>query len=590
MIKFETERTATQSSPVTGYLVFAALALSILSLFLERIHRLPPFTACLIQIVDFSVLALFLSEVALELFRAPDRVSFMRRRLADLIFLALFVVLFAYNKTLLFSGRSLSPGKLPITLIVIRNLFVLFKVFGRVRRLTAFLRSVTVQPARTVIMSFALAIVAGSLLLVQPFVTMDGRGLTFVDALFTSTSAVCVTGLIVVDTATAFTLWGKIIILGLIQIGGLGIMVLSYFVVFTIGRSASIEDKLLLSYMLSERDMRHLSRSLKSIIYLTFLIETTGALLLFWAFSRRLPPNPPTVFLSLFHSISAFCNAGFSLFSDSLESYRSDITVNLVICTLIVFGGLSFAVLINLIRYGNSKVKSLLREKPAQPSTLSLNTKIILLGTVTLIVLGMLFLYGSEHRKTLFSMDLKTQYLSAFFQSITLRTAGFNTIDMTSLTAGSYLFMIMLMFIGAASGSTAGGIKINTVAVLTAQVRSTMQDRQTVTLSRYSISRDLVIRAFLILLFGITAVITGALLLTLTEGFPFVNILFETVSAFGTVGLSTGITAKLTVVGRLIVTLLMFAGRLGPLTLLAAATERKRRVHIEYPQGDIILG
>jgi trk system potassium uptake protein TrkH len=566
------------------------VALSITSLFLERIPKLPLAVVYVIQVVDFTVLAIYFSEVALEFFRSPNKRSFIKRRLADLVFLTLFTALFTHNKILFFTGGAPASRNLPISLVLIRNLFVLLKVFGRVRRLSSFLRSVTFQPARTVIMSFALAIIAGSLMLVQPFTTVDGKGLVFIDALFTSTSAVCVTGLIVVDTALTFTIWGKIIILLLIQLGGLGIMILSYFVVFAMGRSASIEDKLLLSYMLSEKDMTNLNRSLKSIIYLTFAVEAAGMLLLFCAFSRYLALDFDTFFLSLFHSISAFCNAGFSLFSDSLVGYRSDTAINFIICLLIICGGLSFAVLVNLIRNGSTRVRSIFTRSHSQTPMLSLNTKIILIGTAVLILLGMLFLYGSEHRNTLLPLDLKTQYLAAFFQSVTLRTAGFNTLDMTRLTASSALFMILFMFIGAASGSTAGGIKINTVAVITAQVGATLRDRQTVTISRYSIPKDLVIKAFLILLFGLAAVITGSLLLMLSEGFSFVRILFEAVSAFGTVGLSTGITADLSTAGKLVITLLMFAGRLGPLTLLGAATERKQKAQIEYPQGNIILG
>ncbi len=590
MIRFETESASSETTRTAEYLVFAAIVLSIVSLFLERIPDLPRGALYITQIVDFSILALYLSEVLLEFFRSFDKLGFVKRRFPDLVFLALFTALFAYNKFLFFAGRDFSAGRLPISLVLIRNLFVLFKVFGRVRRLSSFLRSVTFHPARTVIMSFTLAIVAGALMLVQPFATSDGRGLPFIDALFTSTSAVCVTGLIVVDTAVAFTLWGKLIILALIQIGGLGIMVMSYFVVFAMGRTASIEDKLLLSYMLSERDMKNLNRSLKSIIYLTFIIEGAGAILLFAAFSRRLPPDLGTAFFAVFHSISAFCNAGFALFSDSLEGYRSDVSVNLVICSLIICGGLSFAVLINLIRCTGMKLRSVFNGRPSTAPPLSLNTRVILIGTAILLLLGTLFLYGSEHRNTLLPLDLKTQYLSAFFQSVTLRTAGFNTLDMTRLTSSSLLFMILFMFIGAASGSTAGGIKINSVAVLSAQVRATLRDQRTVTLARYSIPRELIIKAFLILLFGLTAVVMGTLLLTLVESFSLNRILFEAVSAFGTVGLSTGITADLSVAGKLIITLLMFTGRLGPLTILAAATEREKKAQIEYPQGEIILG
>ncbi|HUV08315.1 MAG TPA: TrkH family potassium uptake protein [Spirochaetia bacterium] len=593
MIKIDRpERVSEGRVKSTGYsrLVLATLVLSIASLVIEQTPQIYTRTALFVHILDFTILFLFIIETVLDFSRAAVKRAFLRSNLFNLIFLFLFTLLFTYNKLILFSGQSFLYGQLPMMIIVIRSLFVLFKVFGRIRKLSAFLKTISAQPARTVIISFALAILAGTILLMQPFSTVGLSRLGFIDSLFTATSAVCVTGLIVVDTATAFSLWGKLIVVALIQIGGLGIMILSYFLVFMFRRSISLEDKALLSYMLSEKDMSNLNRSLRNIIYLTFAIEAAGAVLLFFAFGGPLGWNADAVFTSVFHSISAFCNAGFSVFSDSLEKYKSNLPVNIIICTLIICGGISFAVLLDLIRFIKGKLFNLLSKQKRRITTLSPNTRIVIIGTGVLIFLGMLFLYGTEHRNTLLRLDLGTQYYAAFFQSVTLRTAGFNTINMSQLTTSSLLFMIILMFIGAASGSTAGGIKINTVGVLIAYVRSAIRERQDVTLFTHSIAKEVVFKAFLILLFGIIAVMAGTLLLTLTEQASFIHIFFEAVSAFATVGLSAGLTPHLTVAGKVIIILLMFTGRLGPLTLLAAATKRAHGYQISFPRADIMLG
>jgi trk system potassium uptake protein TrkH len=579
-------------SPLTSrhVLVLITLLLSIVSLVIEQEAPSAGPVLLFTNILDFGVLALFLAEFALEVARAGGRLRFLRRHLFDVLFLLVFAALFAVNKYLLFSRQAALYGNLPGKIIVVRNIFVVLKVFGRVRRLNAFLRSLTAQPARTVMLSFALAIVTGTVLLMLPFTTPNSRGLGFVDALFTSTSAVCVTGLIVVDTVTAFSIWGKIALMVLIQAGGLGIMILSFFMAFVLRRSLTVEDKLLISYVTSQKDMSSLGRSLRSIVYITLAVEGAGALLLFAGFQSRLGFSLQTVFTSLFHAVSAFCNAGFSLFSDSLEGFRSSLLINLVIGLLIVVGGLSFPVLMDA---GSRIPRGLARASGRTRSArrgLSINTRVVLTGTVLLLVAGTLLIYGLEYRHALAGYDLKTQYLAAFFQSLTTRTAGFNSVPMSGLRTPTYLVMMVLMFIGAASGSTAGGIKINSAALILAYVKSVLKDQQAVTLYGHSVSKDLVLRALMILLFGLLSVLTGTLLLSFTEKVPFVFVCFETVSAFGTVGLSAGITPGLSIAGKYVIIVLMFVGRVGPLTLLAAAVQRVRKVQIEYPAGEILIG
>lgn len=463
--------------------------------------------------------------------------------------------------------------------VILRSGFYALRLFAAMRRTLDFLLGMTAHPAQTIVSSFAIVIVIGTALLMLPVAASGDTGLGFLDALFTATSAVCVTGLIVVDTATAFSVWGQVVILLLIQIGGLGIIILSYFVLFVLRRSVGVEDKLLLAYTLSDGDMTRLSANLKRIVQTTFFVEAVGTLLLFLPMRARSHGLGETVLNSIFHAVSAFCNAGFSLFSDSLEGFSGSLGANLVFAGLIIIGGVSFIVMRDIVDASRS---------PAEK--LSLNTRIVLWTTVALLVVALLGFYGLEHGNQLAVMGLGEQYLASFFQAVTLRTAGFNTVGIGGLADATLAFMMIFMFIGGASGSTAGGIKVNTVAVHFFSVRSRVRNlRQTVAFGQ-AVSEETVSRAVLILLFGIAACVLFGVVLAVTENAPFAHIMFETVSAFGTVGLSAGLTPDLTVLGRILIVMLMFMGRLGPLTILAAASGRRRGLDVGYPDGQVSVG
>ena len=572
-------------------LLVITLILSVASLFIEQIGELTPLMWTIISIIDYLVILLIVVEIGTEFRRAPYKRIYLKRNLLSLSFTALFVVLFAYNKLIVLVYQAGSLGSLPQAMVIMRNVFILLKVFNRLRRLSSFIEEITAHPAQTILFSFLLVILVGTLFLMMPFSSSKGIRLSFLDALFTSTSAVCVTGLIVVDTATAFSIYGKVIILVLIQIGGLGIMILSFFTIFVLRRSMSIEDKMLISYMLSEKDMTKLARSLKEIILITFAIEGIGALLLFLGFFPGFEGGfVNAMFAAVFHSISAFCNAGFSTFSNSLEGFRGNTYLIIVISLLIVTGGISFAVIINLRHGFANRFRRIVKKKHEKLVRMTMNTKVVLTVSGLLLLVGTLIVYGLEHGRTMAEYGLGEQYLSAFFQSVTLRTAGFNTIPFGDLRASTYLAMAVFMFIGGASGSTAGGLKINTLAVMIAYLNATMRDRESVTLYQSSISMNTVIRAFLILLFAVTLVAAGSFFLTLFEDAPVEHLVFEAVSAFGTVGLSSGITPDLTAPGKAVIILLMFFGRIGPLTVLAAASLSSRKIRIEYPRGEIAIG
>jgi trk system potassium uptake protein TrkH len=571
-------------------IIIVTLLLSIVSLFLEQEEGVDPLIPSVNNVIDYCILTLIVIETAICIITARYKLLYIKEHKLSLLFVVLFIVLFIILKFRILFPLSRGSESISLLLILLRNTFLILKIFGRLQKFSHYVESFTIHPAQTILLSFLFMIFFGTLVLMMGFTTRDGRGLHFIDSLFTATSAVCVTGLIVVDTATHFTIWGQLVILTLIQIGGLGIMILSFFAIFALRRKISLEDKLLLSYMLSEDDMSSLAKSLKNIIIITFIIEFFGACILFAGFYPRHGFSLQGVFLAVFHSVSAFCNAGFSLFSDSLKSYRSNPLILGTVAVLIILGGLSFSVIVNIKNTVLKRIRSKLSGQAGKPEHLSLNTRVVIKFTLVLIALGMVFTYFLEHGESMKDLGLGEQYLSAFFQSVTLRTAGFNSIQFQSLTQATYLIMIVFMFIGAASGGTAGGIKINSLAVIGAYLRSFLSGEKQARIGKYSISQDRVGRSFIILLFGISLVVIGSFILALSENAPFLSLLFEATSAFGTVGLSTGITGGLSSVGKTAIILLMFLGRLGPLTILTAASSKRYQVQIEYPQGDISIG
>lgn len=582
MIREQTGSAARKLKKLLTPLMAATLFLSVISLFLEQSELIRKDTALLIQIIDFSITALILSELFLDFFLAPFKISYLKKNLPGILLSLFYLAVFTYNKVLLFSEPAMNPLFNGAAIILVRNFFLIFKVYLRFRRVSHILGSFTIHPAQTLVLSFAMVILAGTFYLMLPITTIDGRGLGFIDALFTTTSAVCVTGLIVADTAVFFTLAGQAGILVLIQIGGLGIMILSYFAAFALKRQLSVQDKLLLAYMMEEEDMSRLSRGLFSIIALTFGIEAGGALILSGGFLLEGYGPLSALWYGLFHSISAFCNAGFALFSNSLEGFSRSPLINLTVALLIIAGGISFAVLSQI----QELIRGALHRDRRKPFRLSAASRLVLSLSAFLLISGTLLFYILEHRGILRGFSLGHQYLAAFFQSVTLRTAGFNTVPLAGMGGATLLFMLIWMFIGGASGSTAGGIKVNTLGVLLLYLRSRFRGNRQIVMGSTAIEKEGAENGFLLLFFGLTAVAVGFFLLLLTESgalargtAAFEDLLFETISAFGTVGLSLGLTGNLSPAGKLVISLLMFMGRLGPLTLLTALGRQKS------PQG-----
>ncbi len=446
-------------------------------------------------------------------------------------------------------------------------------------------------PFRLTVLSFLLTILAGTCLLKLPFATVGS--ISWIDCLFTSTSAVCVTGLIVVDTATKFTRFGQVVIIMLIQFGGLGIMTLStFFLVFLRGRISLTNIKVVKDTFTSGGGVDIYSL-LKLIIIFTLSVEAAGAALLFLRF-RKIFPADTALFHSVFQAVSAFCNAGFSTFSDSLVSFRGDVLVNMVMAGLIIIGGIGFLVVWEVRRCVRRFIR---REKRTR--VLSVHTKLVLIVTAVLVIFGTIVFSAIEWNILLSDLPWYEKILAGFFQSVTTRTAGFNSIDIRGLANASILVTIFLMFVGASPGSTGGGIKTSTFGVLIALGVSRLKSMEEVNMFKRTLSKFSVWRALSVTLTAIAVISVATMLLMLTEGGigpfldtpgMFVEILFEVVSAFGTVGLSLGITGGLTAIGKLIIIVVMYTGRLGPLLLAMAISPREKRARFKYAEEQVMIG
>jgi trk system potassium uptake protein TrkH len=570
--------------------VLLIILLGLVSIILENASHEGSITMFASHVLDVVVSVLFVFEFMIKFVKAGEKLAFIKETPFETAFVMAFVFVLIYTKFHFFFVSPYAGHSVSTKIVLVVSLFIVFKVLMRVNKLHAYVRNLTTHPAQTIMLSFCFVILTGTILLMMPFSTADHTRLPMIDSLFMATSATCVTGLGVVDAATRLSVWGKLILMALIQIGGLGIMILASFTAFLVGKRMSFQEKRAMSYMLEEDDTRNLTRGVRNIIVFTFLFELAGAFLLFPAFQPTEGGVTMSVFYSVFHAVSAFCNAGFALFTDSLVPFRSSLRVNATIAGLIIAGGISFAVLTNSFRHIRSRVLKRFFNNEGATEKLNLNTRIVLLGTLILIVTGTLLIYKFEHGGNLLPLDIKTQYLEAFFQSVTLRTAGFNTMDISNLQTATYAIMILFMFIGGASGSTAGGIKVNTVGVVWSYVKSVFSNNDDVVLLNHSISKDQINQAFLVMLLSMGVVFCGTLLLCLSEKQTFVRIIFEAVSAFATVGLSTGITPDLSGTGKLTLVVLMFIGRIGPLTVVTAVAGKALYHGVKYPEGKIYIG
>lgn len=441
-------------------------------------------------------------------------------------------------------------------------------------------KELRLSPPQILVLGFAAIITIGAFLLMLPISTRGDQPLSFIDALFTSTSATCVTGLVVVDTWSTFSIFGQIVIMILVQIGGLGFMTMATLFALVLKKRISLRERLILQESMRATSMEGIVRLIRRVIIFALTIESIAAVLfsIRWAFD--MPPGK-AVYYGIFHAVSLFNNGGFDLFGEftSFQKYAADPYFHIIAMTLVVSGGLGFIVLADLYEWPRRK-------------KLSLQSKVVLSMTGILICVGTLVFFAFEYAnaKTIGTMDLPGKILASFFQSVSTRSSGTSTVNIGDLHQGTQFFMIILMFIGAAPGSTGGGIKITTFALLVAGVVSMLRGRDDVVLFRNRIAKDLIIKALTIILFALFMVVAVAMLLSMTEDRSFLMILFETASAVGTVGLSMGLTPELSAFAKIVLCVAMFVGRLGPLTLAYALGPKKEKELYRHPEGKIIIG
>ncbi|TLS38319.1 Ktr system potassium transporter B [Pseudalkalibacillus caeni] len=436
-------------------------------------------------------------------------------------------------------------------------------------------RVIHLTPPQILMAVFGFFIVLGTFFLKLPFASTET--VSWLDAFFTATSAMTVTGLVTVDTGTAYTLVGQIVILLLIQIGGLGIMSFAVLIYIMLGRKIGISERLLIQQALNQTSVGGIIQLVKSLMVFSLVME--GIAVVFLAF-RWVPEYGVAkgLYYSLFHSISAFNNAGFALWPDGLNRFVSDPIINSVISMLFILGGIGFTVLIDL-------------KKSKTFKELTLHSKLMIVGTIVInaVAFILILLFEYNNTATLGKLSVAGKIWGAYFQAVSPRTAGFNSVDIGSMEEPSIFFMIFLMFIGAGSASTGGGIKLTTFLAMVLSVITFLKGRDNIIIFRKTLPLLIIIKALAITVISFLFIFAAVMALELTQDLDFLPILFEVVSAFGTVGLSMGITAKLTFFGKIVIIFIMFLGKIGPLTL-AFAFAKKENSKIRYPKEDILTG
>lgn len=439
------------------------------------------------------------------------------------------------------------------------------------------------HPSHFLILWFAILIFLGATLLNLPFASVDDRSIGFIDALFTAASAVCVTGLVVVNTAAHWTIFGKLVILMLIQVGGLGIMTMATLIAFLLGKKITLKDRLLMQEEMNTTTIQGVVLLTRRVLFLTIGVELVGAIFLSMAFIKDYG-TAKGIWFAVFHSISAFCNAGFDIIGNSLVDYVDSPIVNITVVGLVIIGGLGFYAIMDIVQ-------------KKRFNSYMLHTKLVLIISASLLVFGFITMFVFEYNNpaTMGSLELKGKILSSLFHSMTPRTAGFNTLDTGALTMPSTFLTIIMMFIGGSPGSTAGGVKTTTVGIVVIAIFRLIKGNEDVEVLWKRIPIKLILRAIAVIGIALMIIAISTLILLVSEkslGLSFMDMLFEVVSAFGTVGLSRGLTPQLSDIGRLVITLTMFVGRLGPLTLAFGIAQRQKenKGYYRYPEGKILVG
>lgn len=570
--------------------MYGVAAVAAASLILEYGFYLDASQTRALHLVDLVVVIIFVADAVTRLAAARGKLAYLRGHWPSFAILALILSQLALVFQLQARGwlpaflEARSILSLTKAYIIVIQAYMVILIVGQAVRANRGIASLRIRPARTVMFSFLFIILLGTLLLSTPRATVRG-GIPAVDAFFSATSSVCVTGLVVVDTGNYFTGFGQGILLTLIQIGGLGLITFTAFFAIVLRRGLGVRESLVLRGMLSYEAVGTIGRTLGYMIGFTFLMEAGGAALLYMATKGDAPTLGLAVGRSVFHSISAFCNAGFSLYTSSFERYAGNVPVNLIMTSLIVVGGLGFPVVMNLMGR-----RVLMSRSGVARSRWSLHSKMVLTMTAALLVIGTVSFLLLEYDGALAGRPFGDKLLTSYFASVTARTAGFNTVRTAHLAVPTLFLLAALMFIGGSPGGTAGGVKTSTFGLVLASVGSTFGGKGRVEISKRLIPDAIVREALVVVAMGLLVVSVGTFVLLIVEKLPLIDVFFEVVSAFGTVGLSTGVTPTLSAAGKIALMLIMLTGRIGPLTLALAIGQRGAKTLYDYPEGRVVIG
>ncbi len=435
------------------------------------------------------------------------------------------------------------------------------------------------HPAQVLAVGYLVVILVGTILLHLPIATNNPGSLPWLDCLFTATSATAVTGLIVVNTSSAFTIFGQVVIMLLIQFGGLGLMTMSTLLALVIGRRIGLQERVVMQKELGQFQLSGLVKVVKRVLLITAIIEGLGVVILFLRWQPLLGAKK-ALYYAVFHSVSAFCNAGFDLFGNSMQNFSQDFITLFTISSLLILGGLGFGVVTDLFHLPKNK-------------RLTFHSRMVLRVSLILLVLGWAFVFFTEYSnpETLGELSFGGKVLSAYFTSATTRTAGFESLPTGSLRTPTLFFAIVLMFIGASPASTGGGIKTTTFGVVVVTVFSIIRGKGETEVFQRRVAKETIIDALCIITLAMMLVFLDTIVLSFLEtDKEFLDLFFETVSAFGTVGLSTGITPDLSTISKIMLILTMYAGRVGPMTVLVALSKKRKTQNFRYPEEKILVG
>lgn len=567
------------------FMIFLTL-LVVVSILLPIGLELTPELARLNLQIEKALLIGFIANIIIRFILTNNRLDYLEKRWFEVLLSALAIYLVTGFDSYFLNNDILKSIGIdePETFIlnIIKGYLLLFVGSKALYNLPELLDRQK-NTARLLVYSFLLIILTGCAFLMLPGATIDGEGLSFMDAIFTSTSAVCVTGLIVVDTATHFTLFGQIIIMILIQLGGIGIVTFATFLFIYISGGLGIPQMNAIKSVLAEENTNLLSTTLKKVIGFIFFVEGVATIIYYFSWDYEFVSNGQRFFFSLFHSISAFCNAGFSLFTNSLADAHNvtNIPVNITTMILIILGGLGFTSIWEIIQRKNPKKQWRKR--------LSVHTRIVLIVTGILIVGGTVLILALEWNNTLADYSWGNKILVSFFQSVTTRTAGFNTVNIGEIGVSATLIMLVMMIIGGSPASTAGGIKTTTIAIVLRSIAMTVTGKNRMEIFKRTVPNNIIFQAMSVFFLALICIVISTTLLTITEDQAFLDLLFEEVSAFATVGLSRGITAELSNWGKSILVMSMFWGRVGVLTFMVAFAKKKENINYQYPEETLMV-